>query len=141
MIAADSPVETAPAQPRDHTWGIMIALAVTFLVVYFAARMLLERNGPSDAVRFAIALAPLPPFLFLLRGFVRAMRGADELERRVQLEALAFAFPLTLILLMVLGLVELAFPLTKADWSYRHVWAFLPLFYFGGLTLAWRRYK
>jgi hypothetical protein len=27
------------------------------------------------------------------------------------------------------------------DWSYRHVWAFLPAFYLGGLALARRRYQ
>jgi hypothetical protein len=27
------------------------------------------------------------------------------------------------------------------DWSYRHVWFFLPLFYFVGLDIARRRYR
>jgi hypothetical protein len=65
----------------------------------------------------------------------------DELHRRVHLEALAIAFPLTMLLLMVLGLVELVIPLSPDDWSYRHVWQFLPLFYFLGLALTWRRYQ
>jgi len=54
---------------------------------------------------------------------------------------LAFAFPMAILLLMVLGLLQLAIPLSPEDWSYRHVWSFLPLFYFAGLALAWRKYK
>jgi hypothetical protein len=65
----------------------------------------------------------------------------DELEQRIHLEALAVAFPLALILLMTLGLLELATKLPPEDFSYRHVWAFLPIFYFGGLALARRRYR
>jgi len=44
-----------------------------------------------------------------------------------------------MILLMTLGLSELATKLPPEDFSYRHVWAFLALFYFGGLVLARRR--
>ena len=57
------------------------------------------------------------------------------------MEALAFAFPLSIFLLMFLGLLQLAVELSPENWSYRHVWVFLPIFYFAGLALAWRRYK
>jgi hypothetical protein len=30
--------------------------------------------------------------------------------------------------------------LSPQDWSYRHVWFFLPLFYFVGLGIARRKY-
>ena len=65
----------------------------------------------------------------------------DELERRIELEALAFAFPITVVLLMTLGLMELAMPLNRDDWSYRHVWALMPTLYFIGLWRAKRRYQ
>ena len=44
-------------------------------------------------------------------------------------------------LLMVLGLLQLAVDLSQDDWSYRHLWMLLPLFYFIGLAVAWRRYR
>lgn len=31
--------------------------------------------------------------------------------------------------------------LSQQDWSYRHVWFFLPLFYFVGLGIARWRYR
>lgn len=54
--------------------------------------------------------------------------------------ALAIAYPLAMVLLMLLALVQLAMPLNMEDWSYRHVWIYMPIFYLGGLTIARRRY-
>lgn len=65
----------------------------------------------------------------------------DELERRIQLEALAFAYPLALLLLMTLGLLEFVVELNPNDWSYRHVWQFTVVFYLFGVVMAKRRYQ
>ena len=72
---------------------------------------------------------------------VRGARELDELEKRIQLEALAIAFVLAVLLIMTLGLMELAVTLNRDDWSYRHVWAMLPPMYFAGLVFARRRYS
>ncbi|HYN10846.1 MAG TPA: hypothetical protein VES67_25920 [Vicinamibacterales bacterium] len=112
-----------------------------WLGLYFGARAMLEMDGLSPWVRAAIALAPLPAFAWFLRDFIRSVSGADELERRIQLEALAVAFPLTLLLLMTLGLLQIAIDLNMDDWSYRHIWPFLYVFYFMGLMRARRRYQ
>lgn len=40
--------------------------------------------------------------------FIRELRAADKLERRIHGEALAIAYPLVLILLMTFALMELA---------------------------------
>jgi hypothetical protein len=52
-------------------------------------------------------------------------------------QALAIAFPLSILFLMVFGLLGEALDLTLE----RHVWFYLPIFYFAGLALAWRRYQ
>jgi hypothetical protein len=91
-------------------------------------------------MRVLAALLPVPPFVWMLWKFVRRVRAMDELEWRIQLEALALAFPLTLILLMILGLLEMAIPLPPEDLGFRHVWLMLPVLYFIGLALARRRY-
>ncbi len=117
-----------------------IVPALLFLVTYIVARMLLEqRLGAPLAI--AVALLPVPFFGLWLLAMVRGIRQMDELERRIQLEAVAVGFPLALLLLMTLGLLELAITLSPDDWSYRHVWAFLPIFYLVGLALARRRYQ
>jgi hypothetical protein len=117
------------------------AAAVLWIVVYMFARFALKHVDMELWGRVLIALAPVLPFAWFLVCFIGIVRNMDELQRRVHLEALAIAFPLTVLLLMALGLLELVVPLSPADWSYRHVWALTPLFYFGGLAFAWRRYQ
>jgi len=45
------------------------------------------------------------------------------------------------VVLMTLGLLELVVPLEPEDFSLRHIWAYMPALYFGGLALAWRKYR
>ena len=65
----------------------------------------------------------------------------DELERRIELEALGFAFPAAVVFLMTIGLLDIAISLNPDDFSLRHIWAMMPIFYFAGLWRAKRRYQ
>jgi hypothetical protein len=111
-----------------------------WLVAYFGARVALEATGISPVVRISAALAPLPFFAAFLVLIIRELRAADELERRIQGEALAIAYPLVAVMLMTLALMERAVGLKFQDWSYMHVWIYVPLFYLLGLVIARRRY-
>jgi hypothetical protein len=115
--------------------------AVVVLVLFFAARLLLELETLPTAGRVAIALVPVVAFVWLLWAFTSEISQADELERSIQLEALAVAFPLTLTLVMALGLLQVAIPLSPDDWSYRHIWPLIYVFYLLGLVRARRRYE
>ncbi|HEV8538261.1 MAG TPA: hypothetical protein VGR15_04975 [Bacteroidota bacterium] len=119
--------------------GWFFVSAIAFILSYFVARGALEREM-ATAWRVVFALMPIPFFVWFLLKFIHNVRNADELERRIDLEALAIAFPLALVMLMILGLLEVAVPLNPDDWSYRHVWYLLPLFYFGGMAIARKRY-
>ena len=121
---------------RALKWSVVL-----WLLSYLAIRGALEGDAITGWARVVAALVPLPFFVTFLVSFIRTVRGMDELERRIQLEGLAVAFPLTLVLLMTLGLVQVARPLDPDDWSYRHLWPFVVMFYFGGVTLARRRYQ
>jgi len=114
--------------------------AVFFVLAYLAARIVLKQEEFDELVRVLAALLPVVPFAWMLWEFIKGIQGMDELKQRIQLEALVVAFPLTLILLMTLGLLEIAIKLPPEDLSYRHVWAMLPLFYYLGLAFAKRRY-
>lgn len=127
------------SQPSPRT-NAGITAAVLFAVAYFAARLVLSVEGVAPGFRVLAALFPVVPFAWMLVALIRGVRGMDELEQRNQLEALIVAFPLSLILLLTLGLLEIAVALPPGDFSYRHVWAMLPVFYFIGLVLARRRY-
>ena len=121
--------------------GLIPAAGAVWALSFVGARLGLEVAAYCSAGAVLLALLPVPFFAAFLWLLIAGVRRADELERRIQLEALAFAFPATVMLLMALGLLQLATELNPNDWSYRHVWAFMPLLYLGGLVLARRRYR
>jgi hypothetical protein len=133
-MASDTVVSTTPTLSRPGVW------VTAWLVTWFAARIILESTVPTW-LRVVAALAPTPIAVAALVTIVRGARALDELEKRIQLEALAIGFVLAVLLIMTLGLMELAVTLNRDDWSYRHVWAMLPPMYFAGLMVARRRYS
>ena len=133
-------MKTSGAGDRRETF-IGVGLVSSWIISYFAARVLLKSAELETWLRVGVVLVPIVPFAFLLLWIIRGIRQMDELERRIQLEALAVAFPLTFLLIMTLGLLELAVRLKPEDWSYRHIWPFMFVFYLVGLTTAKRRYQ
>lgn len=119
------------------------AFVATFLWIaaFIGARFWLESGGLEDGARIAVALLPLPFFAWMLWGIIRNIGTFDELERKIHLEALAVAFPLTILLIMTLGLLQLAVPPDPEDWSFRHIWPYPFGFYFTGLAWARKRYS
>jgi hypothetical protein len=109
-------------------------------ISYIGARAGAELLPRGSLLLLGLVILPVIPFAWFLHALVGAIRSADELERRIHLEALAVAFPLSVFLLMVLGLVELATDLNPADWSYRHLWPLMLVFWLSGQVLARRRY-
>lgn len=122
---------------------VAFAWSIIWILTYFGARLLLKSMGPprADWARIGVALVPLVPFVIFLWTFIGDMRRADELERRINLEALAWAYPLAMVLIMVLALMQIAMPLKDDDWSYRHVWPFFWVFWLFGQAFARRRYQ
>jgi hypothetical protein len=114
---------------------------MVFVLAYVIARIVLKQPDLAEPLRVLAALLPVVPFAWMLWEIIKGVRKMDELEQRIQLEALVVAYPLAMILLMTLGLLEIAIKLPPEDLSYRHVWAMLPLFYSIGLYLSKRRYQ
>lgn len=119
-----------------RNWGMLIA-AAAWVASYFLGRAVMEAGNVTTVIEVAVALLPILPFAAFVYFALKSQRGMDELQLRVQLEALAIAFPLSILFLMVFGLLGEALNLTLE----RHVWFYLPVFYFVGLALAWRRYQ
>lgn len=60
-----------------------------------------------SGLRYFIALLPMIPGLFLAFGILNVTTKIDEMERRILLQAVAFSFIITLILLLSFGLLGL----------------------------------
>jgi hypothetical protein len=134
MNASTTVAASRSGSARPFIAGVMCFAA------YFGARAVLEMQTLAPGWRLAAALAPVPLFVWALVEVVRAARQLDEMQRRIHLEALAIAYPLVLTMLMALGLLELAVPLNKEDWSYRHVWQMQGVLYLLCLFITQRRY-
>ena len=107
---------------------------------FIASRLLLELPDLDVGVRLVLAFGPTLPFIGFLIGAIGLSRQTDELERRVQLEALATAFGLTLLLVATLALAQRAGFARYEDFSYAHLMPMLVIFYLGGTLFARRRY-
>jgi hypothetical protein len=117
-----------------------VLIGIVWFVAYWGARFILERPSDQTWLRIVVALAPIPVFAWFLVQFIRTIRSLDELERRIHLEAMAIAFPLGILLLQTLALMQRAVTLKFEDWSYAHVWIYLPIFYFVAIGLVRKRY-
>lgn len=131
--------ERDPKEKRESLWGYL-AVPLLFLSAYVAARAGIESTEPGSNAALAFALLPVPFFAFLIYAYVRAVRSMDELGRRIQLEGLAFAFPIALLIVFTVGLLDLAGFHGEQDWDLPRLWPMLVLPYVGGVVLAHRRY-
>ena len=118
------------------------AIAVLTVAVCAAARFLLAKVELTHTLRVTVAVLPVPFLALFLLSFVRRIRRLDELQRKIQLEALAIAYALAILFRMTLGLLSTVIPLPlKEHWSYEHFWLYLLFFYFVGLAIARERYQ
>jgi hypothetical protein len=133
--------------PESRTRGgrrfaaLTVLVPAVFVLVYFGARLGIERIESGSTAALLVALAPVPFFALLIYGYVRTVRGMDELARRIQLEALTIAFPCALVVAFTAGLLDLAGFHGRGDWDLPRLWPLLLLPYWIGLALAHRRYQ
>jgi hypothetical protein len=119
----------------------LLVRGLLWISIYMIARGLLELGALAPAARIAIALLPTPFFVYYVWTWMKGVSEMDELERRIELEALGFAFPAAVVLLMTLGLLDVAITLNPDDFGLRHVWAMMPILYYAGLWRAKSRYQ
>ncbi|MBV7336826.1 cytochrome P450 [Chloroflexi bacterium TSY] len=113
------------------------SMVIAYPIVLFTSITLLKQY-PDAAWRPIVAVAPVIPILFGLRAFLRALNQMDELQRRIQLNAIAFAAGATGMVTVTYGFLENAgFP--QLSW----IWIFPMLIALWGISLpiVGRRYR
>jgi hypothetical protein len=114
------------------------ALALYALVLIVSILVLRGNDVAPGAARTLIALTPMLPCGLACWAILRQMRRLDELQLRVQLEALGFAFAATAMLTFGYGFLEnVGFPRV----SLFVVWPLMGALWMVGLRLAVRRYR
>jgi hypothetical protein len=90
---------------RDYVVQFGGAMAA-YVIVLVAAIVALDANPHADW-RIPVALAPVVPAIFALLAFVRFLGRMDELQRRIQLEAIGLSFGATGIVTFAYGFLQL----------------------------------
>ena len=119
---------------------LTIGCGIVWGVTFVAARLLLEQPELDVGLRALLAFGPTLPLIGFMIGVVGSAREADEMERRIQVESLAFAFGGTVLLIGTLALAQRAGFAKYEDFSYVHLLPMLFVLYLGGTILARRRY-
>ena len=114
--------DTAPlALRRRYSREMMIAMGA--YVVLLVLSILLLKRVEGTALRACIALLPVPPIAMTLRAMIRYIRDADELQQRIELQAVSFAAAFVSLLYLTGGLLQSARVLDVAA-SAAMIWVF-----------------
>lgn len=115
-----------------------IAIAsVVYTILIIGTRVLL-RSIDDTRLRPLVSVLPILPVLFGFFALIQFVREMDELQRKIQLDAMVFSLGLTGVITFTLGLLEgVGVPSLSMTWV-------LPLsiaLWGIGLALASRRYQ
>ena len=121
---------------RRYTLGILTA-TILYAITLFISITLLKHN-PLAPQRYLIAILPVLPALWIPAVVLRFFRELDELQRRIQLEGLAFGFTATAVLTLAYGFLQNA-GLPQINWVW--VWPVMGVCWSIGLAIAHWRYR
>lgn len=111
--------------------GAMLAYGVVLIVSIQLLRM-----NPQAAWRVAVALAPVVPAGLAMLAFLRYLARVDELQRRIQLEAIGMSFAVVGLLTFAYGFLEgIGFPHIGLIWMLP---AMVALWGIGAALASWR---
>ena len=119
---------------------VQFAGAMIAYVIVLAASVLVLRSYPDPHApwRIPVALLPVVPAFLLIMALIRYMRGMDELQRHIQLEAIAFGFAGTAVLTFGYGFLQgVGFP--PLNWTF--VFPLMIVLWGIGVAIAGRRYR
>ena len=119
-------------------YAIEFSAALLCYAIVLAGSIKLLGSYGETAWRYPLALSPVLPASAALVAFLRFFRGVDEMEQRMQLESLAFAFGASALATFAYGFLEGAgFP--HLNWTF--VWPVMGMCWGVGNVLARNRYR
>ena len=120
---------------------LLVGPGLTFVATALGARVAFKLVPLAPRVAALVAALPVAAFAWFITTAVRLVRGLDELEQRIQLEALAVAYPSAILMVYAVGLLEAAGIVLPGFVNLRDQWPLVVLPYFVGLWIVGRRYR
>jgi hypothetical protein len=110
--------------------------AMLLYTIVIVVSVTLLKAQPHAAWRVPVALSPVVPAALAVAAFVRFLARMDDLQRRIQLEALGLAFGVTGILTFAYGFLEgIGFPHLSLIFIFP---AMVALWGLGAAVTSWR---
>ena len=100
-------------------WPIMVGYSLTL----FLSIWLVKRGIDSVPLRAVVAVLPVLPIALLMRAALRYLREIDELQRRIETEAIGIASLLVSLLYFAGGLLQKA-KVVDIDAAVAMIWVF-----------------
>jgi len=117
-----------------------IIFALIYGAAYLVATLLLKNRVFGQPVSIIIAVVPIIAFAIFIFKLIKAFSVMDEVQQRVQLEAVVIGFSLTAMLMMILFLLSLC-DISNPGWfGYAQMVCYCWLFYFVGWFISKRKY-
>jgi hypothetical protein len=120
--------------PKGVTRRLVISGAFFSVVLLVALR--LSRDDLDRSYQIALAIAPLIPGLILVASIGDAISKLDELQRKIQIEAIAIGYGITILVTMTFGLLAQA-GLQQLNWLYVTL-TMLLAWLVGKLWIGWK---
>ena len=117
---------------------VTMLISLTLYTVALVVSLTWLKAGVEGPWKYAIAVLPVLPALGIPFGVVRCCQAMDELQRRIQLESLAFGFGAAAIATFTYGFLQNA-GLPEVSWVW--VWPVMGTCWIVGNLFARRRYR
>ncbi len=119
-----------------------IPAMLAYVVVIFASAFIFKKIGPDAPVylRAPLSIAPVIPIIFVCRALFRFLRDSDELERKIELEAIAFSSLSTGLIFITLGFLA-ASNIIYLNGAMVAIWVFPALFGLYGIAKCFTRWR
>jgi len=122
---------------RQYTRRFTLAM-VGYVITILITQSLLNNMEANSLPSYLVSIIPVIPVGFGMFAFLSYLRTMDELQRRIQLDAVGFSVVLTTIITFTLGMLETAgLPSIGLVW----VMPMLIGFWGIGLRFAGKRYE
>ncbi len=100
-----------------------IPAMAAYMVVVLASIWLLKRVDGSEWLRGLVAVTPMLPLLWAMRAMVRYLRGIDEMQRRIETEAICIAAMVVPMVYFAAGFLQTA-KVIDVDAGAAMIWVF-----------------
>ena len=124
-----------------HVNDRVIVYAVIWSLSYIGSLFALKTLNIPQAAGIMLTFVTIIAFALFIYKYYRSIYFMDEVQIKIQMEAIVIGFSLGLLLMLALGLLELSIQLNKDDWSYRHLFPMFIAFYFIGLLISRNKYN